>query len=386
MKKNSSVSRVLERFSMICFIEAQCKKWEHNQVNAGFVKLVKSITDEECQFWGEKEHICNLKKMTEFDSVEIHEIDLPELIVDSSKNQQEYYDIFKPIFSYLGKYKDVKIIFLSAHKGIVLSNVDLAKEYPDYRIFLTMHSIMEQLYHKNTWFHKCYRIVLRGEHNLDWVLKKADDACPNLKFIIYVPGYKERINKTLPQYVVDKFIFMHHPYVFNNINEINDKRNNDAIAVIGAAVNKNAVDITKHCASSTMFNIVQRTKVKIEGKNVNILSKGKETTAKDIQECIDCSDWMLIPYSKNQYRLTASGIFWDSIANNKPIIALGSAYLKDYMEKYQIGIWEEKNKKLCERIKNLDKENYRQFSKEISKFIKIIEEENERIISDILLK
>lgn len=371
---------------MICFIEAQCKNWEHNQVNAGFVKLVKHITDEECHFWGEKEHICNLKQMTEFDSITIHEMDLPELIIDSSKNCKEYYALLKPIFSSLKKSKNVKIVFLSAHKGIVLACIELAKEHPDYRIFLTMHSIMEQLYHKNTWFHKCYRLVLRGEHNLDWVLKKATVADTNLKFIIYVPGYKERMRKLLPEYVIDKFIFMHHPYVFNNIDNISDKNNNDAIAVIGAAVNKNAVDITKHCVSSATFNVVQRTKVKIEGENVNILSKGKGTTARDIQKCIDCSDWMLIPYNKYQYRLTASGIFWDSIANNKPIIGLGSAYLKDYMGKYQIGIWEEKTNKICERLKNLDKENYRDFSKGINEFIKIIEVENEKIVSDILLK
>ena len=144
---------------------------------------------------------------------------------------------------------------------------------------------------------------------------------------------------------------MHHPYVFNNIDNISDKNNNDAIAVIGAAVNKNAVDITKHCVSSATFNVVQRTKVKIEGENVNILSKGKGTTARDIQKCIDCSDWMLIPYKK-----------------------------------YQIGIWEEKTNKIFERLKNLDKENYRDFSKVINEFIKIIEVENEKIVSDILLK
>lgn len=375
-----SIFRKVNEHSMICFVEVQCKKWEHNQVNAGFVNLVKNLCHEECQFWGEKEHIENLKKMVNFASIEIHEVVLPELIVDSSKNQKEYYDILKPIFKHMEQCEDVKIVFLSAHKGIVLATAELAKEYPHYRIFLTMHSIMEQLYHKNTWFHKLYRLILRGEHNLDWVLKKIDNKCENVRFIIYVPGYVERMKRKLPNEIINKFIFMHHPYIFNKQAEGNYNDKEISVAIIGAAVNNNARYVIEHCSNEIVFNVVQRTNVKMESPNVRVINRGKEISAEDIKTCIKKSSWLMIPYDKNQYKLTASGIFWDAIANYKPIIALDSEYLKDYMKENKIGIMVTKKKDLGVQIGNFAEEDYKVLLRNISSLIAKIESENKEII------
>ena len=370
---------------MIYFIEMQCEKWAHVQVNAGVIELVhKAFPQEECALFGEREHIREVKSILKDDYLITHNINLPTQIMDSIKNENDY----RIILEYIISQGDAdKVILLSAHKGIILSVYSLARKYKKKNFFIIVHSIMEQLYHKNTCIHKCYRWLLRREKNLDWVLEQIDEDNNNIKFIIYVPEYKDRMEKKVSSKVVEKFYFLHHPYIFSE-SHTNLNSNNHEVAVWGAALNKTARKIIKNC-HEIKYNIVQRNNINLNDLyNVNIIKKGHNVSSYDIKKCIDQSSWVLIPYDKHQYQITASGLFWDAIANHKPLLTLDSPYFCSYIKKYEIGqIYYSVNSMVMtiEHLANeISKEEYERLVFNIKSFIDIVQVENEQYIVKIL--
>lgn len=103
---------------------------------------------------GEKEHINHLKKMVDFSSIETHGVALPKLIIDSSKNQKEYYDI-------LGAGAKIKVLeSLSAGIPVLTNAVGIegiqAKDGEEF-----FHCVTEEDYEK------CIRRILDGEIDME---------------------------------------------------------------------------------------------------------------------------------------------------------------------------------------------------------------------------
>ena len=69
----------------------------------------------------------------------------------------------------------------------------------------------------------------------------------------------------------------------------------------------------------------------------------------ELEDAINRFDYVLIPYSQDQYVVTASGIFCDAVSQEKPLLMLNSPYFAFYA-KYGVGLIEENIAAIAKRI------------------------------------
>ena len=60
-------------------------------------------------------------------------------------------------------------------------------------------------------------------------------------------------------------------------------------------------------------------------------------------------DYLLLPYGKDEYRLSASGVLWDAVSNRIPCLMLDSKYF-EYYSPYRIGYRADSINELCKII------------------------------------
>ena len=177
-----------------------------------------------------------------------------------------------------------------------------------------------------------------GQVNESPIVSAINDAGSQyVHYISYSPYIKECIGKWLPNEKINLFSFLHHPVVSACYESEEKCKDKHQIAIYGAAINHFSIDIVKEAADhaklkNCVFKVLCDEKNEIlKQKNVvNALKPGMKVIANTINNLIRESDFVLVPYDREQYKLTASGIFWDAIRNNVPVITLDSPYFRYY--------------------------------------------------------
>lgn len=337
---------------MIILAEPVCCAWVHEEVNTGFLQLIADNSNEEILYFGEKEHIrcvrrifcCPRIQYVAFTKV----LDMDE--ADSYKNTVFYFRILNHIAV---KYKPRKLFVLCGYRPCILASEINAVLHRQIRIYFVLHGMIEEK---------------KGRKESYKRLLKAGGLCKRLCFISYSPyctgtywGIRD-----------DKFVFLHHPYAGRKSMEMTEKRKTDSgkivIGVIGACANDKAVKLItsvnrrQEGEQKYEFWVVSRFGRKFRPlKNVRVFSMKFER--KEIERMMREMDYMLLPYGRDEYALSASGVLWDAIANRIPCFLLDSKYFEYYMA-YQIGYQAETIEGLCKIIcekagqKKLDQEAF----------------------------
>jgi len=332
---------------MIILVEMQCKEWEHNRVNAGIVDLFyKAFPKEEIRLYAEKNHIAGVKELiadkgiiTNYTSIEFY-----DWRVGSEKNVDKYEQLMLQI---IDSETDVKkIIFLSCNKGIIMAANRLSRRVPEVEVYLILHAALEEVCKKDSLQKKLrdlYNEILGREKDI--ILRDCINSCEalNCRFVLYSPCYEKQLKGKVKRKILNKFIFLHHPF-YQDFSEIKERVDNKiVIGLYGQAVNENAYAVIatynkKYDNGRVLFRVMAKDDNPIwECKNVErVLNKDFVTNA-ELEVTIQNFDYILIPYANNQYRVTASGIFWDAVSQEVPILMLDSPILK-YYSKYQVGV------------------------------------------------
>lgn len=360
---------------MILLVEIQCKDWEHTSVNAGMIRLLrKAFPDEKIIFYAEEKHINCVREITnqcqiEFETKCFKFVDWRKESVEKTK---EYQKLLETIVA--GEVEVGRMMILSCNKGIMLAINQLARKYPTINFYLVLHSALEDVFHKISLFDYCYQKFYHLLHEKRWYktisMKNCMNSCnmPNCHFIIYSPCYKEALQGIIKRNIVDKIIFIHHPYYdYKGFHEkICSKKIN--IGIYGQAVNEDAYRIVecyneKYDNGRICFKIVAREDNPILSlKNTNRLFESNYVSGEELRKAIQNMDYILIPYNKNQYRVTASGIFWDAVSQEIPLLMLDSPYFNYYAER-KVGIIEESIDDMALCISQLEREKYGLFSR-----------------------
>lgn len=194
----------------------------------------------------------------------------------------------------------------------------------------------------------------------------------------------------LSERIIKKITFINHPCLESSHLHKYRAESRIIIGIYGQAVNDNALSIIKiyneaYDNGNIEFRIKDSTNRPILPiKNVKPLFKNDYVTNGELEKTIAELDYILIPYNRKQYMVSASGIFFDAVSQRIPLITLDSPFFKYYFS-YDIGILMNNNKKLAAYLSHLKKDESAEirYRNGMDKLYRITKKENISILKRI---
>ena len=351
---------------MIYLMEMQCASWEHEKVNAGFVKQVReACPSEKIVLWASKAHIECIDSVY---NLEINDIDARVVTVyDKSRDLEddEVVTVYKDIiYSCLeqSKVRPRSIILLSSNRQIIQACLKVVNEF-DISIYIVFHSRLERELLGPA-------AVNENANSLVHVINSISDE--RIHFICYSPFIKKNAGAILARHALEHFIFLHHPIVPNlATGEAPFNSGKLVLGLFGAGLKKkNMFDNYMYDTNGSSKYVIKT----LEGETAN--------TSLEVDDFIKQSSYILIPYDCLSYRLAASGIFWDAMRNGTPVVTLDSEYFK-YYEHFNTAIIKSSTEEIFRNIKELIVKRDA-CAKEIPYLLEYVYSQNKAVLIDML--
>lgn len=355
---------------MIILLEPVCSSWIHEEVNAGFLQLVRNNSNDEVLYIGEKEHVCCVRKIYA-DSQVKYKVIIRQASWQGSDSYENTIYYFILMFSVIMKCKPNILFILCGYRPCILAAEMVSFLFPYIKINFIIHGMIEKYKGNSSSYERLFKIAT---------------FCKRLRFVTYNPfctdnywGVKRK-----------KFFFLHHPYVKDRSQAIRKERINTGvtIGIIGACANAKAlklISMVNRCKveGDYEFLVISRFGNHFRHlKNVKVLDITFDREKKT--RLMRNMDYLLLPYDRQEYTLSASGVLWDAISNHVPCLMLDCKYFEYYMP-YKIGYRAKNIKELCEIVCEkiqCGREENEKFFMDLEK----IEQERNRAIRQMLLK
>lgn len=296
-----------------------CDLWakdlEHYEFNKNILKILEKHKD--LKYFGEKSQIERLNEEG-LKNIKFYQIN------NNFKNR--IIIILSYIFNILklNIKSDKEIIILNGIPIIIL----FCKLFLKKKIYIFLHDLNRLEIGKKGSYRYLSKII-RIKNN------------KNFKYIVLGEKIRERLIEIIPE-IRENVYYIDHPYSF--INKENNK-NLEEIKKIGTCGITNYLKGLKN-----IYQLID--KISKEKNKFNYKHLGKSTD--DINEkyieyfpfkssliekglyedLIEELDYILILYPINSYKLTASGVYFDCIKFNKPLLGLRNEYFEYMFEKY----------------------------------------------------
>ncbi len=389
---------------MILLLELQCKDWEHNRVNSELIFQLKSaFPSEEMKLYAEEKHVKKLADMLESHNIEI-DSEVIEWIDYHGNNADKAKEYEKVIRAIIESNTDVKkVIFLSSNKGTLLAVSGLASQYTDIIFCNVLHAALEAVCSEGLkkplrtrifellWSIKHMKKYPQPEKQISMkdCLEKCDSD--NIGFWVYTPCYQEELKGKVADSVISRTRFLHLPFYESEEKNLNIDENIIKVGIYGQAVNDNAQAIVERYNEAydngmVVFKVMSKNNKEIlKQKNVQSIFDKDYVTNEELEEAISNLDFILIPYDRNQYKVTASGIFFDAISRGVPAITLDSPYFHFY-DKYDVVMLAESIDAASKMISELHehKDLYTRYANSERKLVKKALHENITTIKEAL--
>lgn len=370
---------------MIYIIEPMFKGWQHTMCNKGILELLSKNTTENIVLFAEREHgecIINDNKNVIFNPIELIGLNYNS----DAKNITQVTNHVKKIFSnYTICNKDI-IISLSSPYLIERVLCDINLEIGA-RLFFVHHAELDWIINNSSNIDE--NVLANIKITLENIAKLKE-----VSFISFSPFVKKRLVGILSEKVLDKFIFLNHP--FDNKSRIK-KENNNSIGIYGACDNKLFKRMLKYICDNDMEHsfdniylfkrcILNTLELKYSYPTEFLGKIEKSINGNDLDEFIGSKSWILLPYDENMYQVSASGILFDAISYEIPIIGMNSPIINYYYKEYKIGILCDSIEMLSDTVIKISKEkrHYNCYIENIKLLKKKITDENNTIIKSIL--
>ena len=377
----------------------QCKDWEHNRVNAGMIKTIKSaFPTEKIKLYAEEKHIVELNKINEKEGIQVESVSInfADWRQNSQDSQGKYAKLLNDII--LQEPEGREIILLSSNKGIVLACDRVFKKYPDRTCHVILHAAAEEIVHyqrrtlkdiAEEFVSDIYHRRLPSKQPIS--MKECMEKCTtrNCKFIIYSPNYRKGLQGKLSDNIIEKMTFLHHPFFNSGLTHTNEGNDKIKIGIYGQAVNQNAVKIVKtynlyYDNDSILFQVMAKNDHELLAmRNVKRLFEEDYVSNETLEYAINSFDYILVPYSSEQYVVTASGIFCDAVSQGRPLLMLNSPYF-EYYNKYNIGFMEDSIDAMARKIAELNQVKINVFSSNEINLKQLLFDENVETLKKVL--
>lgn len=321
---------------LIVLLEPVYYAWVHEEVNAGMLKLISDAGRQKVLYIGEREHIQCIHELyaNNVCFAEITKL-LPHNYISEMSSVSYYAGLIKSVIK---RYKPKHLFILGAFYPCILAAEFLSVFHPDCCFHVTLHGMVEP------------------GNDLHDLYKKLIGFCrflPNLDFITYSPYCSADYWKIQEE----KMNFIHHPFIKVKYDRSKGKMDGDIlrIGIIGACSNTAA---RKVVAGLNGMELEKKLEFWVFSKfgnrfrntpNARLIDA--EFDRSQMQEALRELDYILIPYGKEEYTMSASGVLWDAVSNEVPCLMLGSRYLA-YYNRYHIGYQAETISELCRMVKD----------------------------------
>jgi len=331
---------------MIVLLEAVNYGWIHEEVNAGMLQLVNQCSNDDIVYVGEKKQVETVSKL--YKEKRVSFATYSQLLDNKEK------DLYKSTFYYLKlinscikKYSAKQIFILYGNPPCILAVLLATLMHPGVSFRICIHGAVERIIQQIKDYERLFKLT---------------QCTGKIKIITFSPFCTDEYWK-----IKNKIVFLHHPFIPAVIrNSLNDKRKDKVvIGVIGACANpktkKIISDINKmEIDGEYEFWIASRFAKHFERMDhVKVIDLSFERS--EMEEQIQKMDCILLPYDKNEYKISASGVLWDAVSNQVPCIMLNSPYFC-YYEEYVRGTTTQSREELIQSlhdfISKLDSEKY----------------------------
>lgn len=322
---------------MIALVEPVCSRWIHEEVNAGFLQIITNHENGEILYIGEQEHIRCVRRIYDHSGIRFAAIrkTVPIEKADLYDNTAYYIKLLHDI---LITYRPEKLLILCGYRPCILAAEIVSFRYRHINVYFVLHGMIEEGKGRRESYRKLF-----------WYSR----FCKKLRFISYSPYCTGNYWGTSK----DKFIFLHHPYIHRNQKVLSRKEKKAdtkiIIGIIGACANQKAIRLISmlnrnHENGEYEFWVASKFGKKFAAlPNVKVLNL--EFERKKMEALMQKMDYLLLPYGRSEYTVSASGVLWDAIENRLPCLMLDSSYLTYYMT-YHIGYQADSVEKLCNII------------------------------------
>lgn len=317
---------------MIVLLEPVCHEWMHEGGNAGLLRQIYETTDEEIMYIAEEKHIECVFKI--YPNSNIRYKKLKGIKIGEELHQYHnvwyYYSVLLEIWR---KYHPTSIFVTCAYRPGILAAELFSIWNKKAKIHVLLHGMVE-----------------KGKTNSDSYprLLQLSRYCSKLDFMTYSP-YCTAEYWNINQ---NKMIFIHRPCIKADKHKVEKEGNKTVIGIIGACANRSALNLIKTInrmgiGQECEFWVASRFGKDFKGiPNVKVYLSFER---KNMEKLIQQMDYMLLPYGKGEYKISASGVLWDAVSNEIPCFLLDSNYFNYYMP-YNIGYQAKSIKELCDVI------------------------------------
>ena len=357
---------------MIIVCDIWAKKLAHYEFNKNILRIINKIFKKEIYYFGDKEQSNIMLSELNFSLINLEKIN----IIEGNRIKVLLNNIFN--LYKIRKLKGNKIIILTSTPIILF----LAKLFfnSEVEIYFFLHSldILEQ--------------EKKGIYKYLNIFFKFKNRKFKHKYIVLGENIKENLNVLFPN-MKGQIFSVDHPYSFEKKYEYKKINEMLSLGTIGITSHEKGLDNIfefieknnekhsfKHIGKSSS-EIFEKFKKYFPYKD-NLLEKEK------FEEEILSLDYILILYPKDSYKLTASGIYFDCIKYNKPLLGLKNEYFEYMFKKYgKIGKLFESIDEIIEYLAQekeiliLEHDNFYRNMENIKKVLnKKIERELEKIV------
>lgn len=337
---------------MIIFAEINKKGESHIAVNVAMLEILyKEVGCSQIKIYSEKNHLSYLKsKNKKISDIEAKIIRVIEgrFLVWPLKVLLEFLALVK-IFS-AARNNNVEFVFISSIFPLShLAFLIVRPFFKKIKVVIGIHGEL-QLIKSKSFKNKLLSFFLKIN------LKKTSDS--KTYFLVYSEMIKNNLCETIPK-IKDKIISIDHPYSYSNKELIPEVIKPIQIGSIGIASKSKNTHLIFHLASALKKNINNgNVKFKILGKSIPDILPYKNKYVDynyintmipegEYHKQIESLSYFVFFYGNDLYSLSPSGVFFDAINNEKPIIALKNDLFNYYFNRFgDIGF-------LCEDIEEM---------------------------------
>jgi len=312
---------------MIVICDALCQDFVHEEANAGVVNEIFNNEKQDAIILSDKKHYQNLsyiiKQRTEYKQT----ILFKKLLVPSKLlrkiNFDKYLDPYnvKKILSFCKKNAIKQIVFLSiTGRQLDTLNKELDKKNK-IDVLIILHGIVSEL----------------EQNNKTSLFKKSYiNSHKNIKFVLLSPHIEHNLNKM--GFNNGKCFTIDHPYVWNKTIKKSYSHSPLKICAIGYIHNEKGrvyierlINQLADTSGDFQFHILGSLEYSVKDSRVKIFNR--RFTREELDKLVPKYDYILVPYSFDGYSLKVSGIFFDAINYNTPIITFKNTFTKYYFNK-----------------------------------------------------
>ena len=335
----------------IAICEFECKSFQHEEVNAAVIKLVlDSHSQTNVYLFCDNSHFKHIKHIYESrtgNKLNVKHVDIRPPIGEKFEHLR-YHLTIKKFFSRCKDLGIEKIYVTNTHYNALLAFNRFIGQYPKIKIKMIVHGQLEEHFK-----YSAYKKILLYYF---WLIRIIEKSSPQISFYVVSDHIKLALQETN---IKRKFHSINHPYLWNTkITRATQTRNKIKLCCIGSVHrDKGKTNLRRIIRdlsqTSAEFELAILGNFKCNTKDSRIILHNRRFTRDEFDQLIPNYDFILAPYDSGSYHLKASGILFDAINYNIPIITTKTPFTDFYFKLLgDIGYMANNYKELIECILN----------------------------------